>query len=264
MDAGVGNEVSLELVDVNVELAFEAERGSQAGNNLSNNSVEVLVGGALNAEVLLADIIDRLIVQHESTVGVLQKSVSRENRVVWFNNRGGNLRRGIDAEVELGLLAIVRREALKEQRAKSRASTTANGVEDKEALETVALVRNLANAVQRGVEEILSNSVVTTGVVVGRVLLATDELVRVEELRVSAVAHFVDNGGLEVNHDSARNILAAAGLAEESLEALVVSSVGHGAIGFNTVLKAIEFPAGVSCLDASLANVKGDDFAHVF
>jgi hypothetical protein len=29
------------------------------------------------------------------------------------------------------------------------------------------------------------------------------------------------------------------------------------------MLKAVELPAGVTSLDASLTNVKGDDFAHV-
>jgi len=193
---------------------------------------------------------------------VLKKSVGRKDGVVGLNNRGGNLRRRIDAEVKLGLLAVVRREALEKERAKARTSTTADRVEDEEALETVALVSDLADTIQGGVEEVLADSVVATSVVVGRVLLSADELIGMEELRISAVAHFVDNRGLEVDHDSAGHVLAAASLAEEGLEALVVASVGHGAIGLNTVLKAIEFPAGVTSLDARLANVEGDDFAH--
>jgi hypothetical protein len=252
----------LELIDVDIELTFETKRRGKARNNLSNNAIEVLVSRSLNAEILLANVIDSLVVKHEGAVSMLKKCVGRKDGVVGLNNGCRNLRGRIDAEVELGLLAIVRRETLKKERAKARSSTSADGVEDEEALETVALISDLANAIQGGVEEILANSVVATGVVVGRVLLATDELIGMEELRVSAVAHFVDNRGLKVNHDGTRHILAAASLAEEGLEALVVTSVGHGAIGLNAMFKAIEFPAGITSLDARLANVERDDFAH--
>jgi len=263
VDAGVGDQVGLELVDVNVELTLEAERGGEAGDDLSDDAVEVLVRGALDAEVLLADVIDGLVVEHEGAVGVLEESVGREDRVVGLDDRGGDLGRGVDAEVELGLLAVVSREALEEERAEARASTTTNRVEDEEALETVALVSELANAIQGGIEEVLADGVVAASVVVGGVLLARDELVGMEELRVLASADFVDDGGLEVNHDSTRNVLAGTNLREHGLETLVIRGLSHGAIGLDAVLEAVELPASITGLNAGLTNVKGNDFSHV-
>ena len=45
MDAGVGHEVGLELGDVDVEGAVEAEGGGDGGDDLGDETVEVSVGG---------------------------------------------------------------------------------------------------------------------------------------------------------------------------------------------------------------------------
>lgn len=45
-----------------------------------------------------------------------------------------------NCEPKLGLLSIVNREALQQKRTKARASSTSNSVEDKESLETSAVV----------------------------------------------------------------------------------------------------------------------------
>ena len=57
----------------------------------------------------------------------------------------------------------------------------------------------------------------STGVIVGRIFLAGDELLGVEELAVGAGADLVDDGGLEVEHDAAGDVLAGAGLREECI-----------------------------------------------
>ena len=54
----------------------------------------------------------------------------------------------IDGELQLGLLAIVNRQALHEERCESGSSSTTKGVEDEESLETCALVSQLSDAVQ--------------------------------------------------------------------------------------------------------------------
>ena len=60
-------------------------------NNLRNHTIEVSVRRTLNIQISTADVINRLVVNHESTVRVLQSSVGSQNRVVWFNNSSGNL-----------------------------------------------------------------------------------------------------------------------------------------------------------------------------
>ena len=59
-----------------------------------------------------------------------------------------------------------------------------------------------------------------------------------------------DNGGLEVHEDSAGHVLAGAGLAEEGVEGVVSTSdglvAGHLTIRLDTVLKAVQLPAGIA------------------
>jgi predicted ATPase len=103
------------------------------------------------------------------------------------------LRCRVDSELKLGLLAIVDGETLHEQRGESRSGTTTEGVEDEEALKTGALVSQLTDAVEDNVDDLLANGVVATSVVVGGILLAGDQLLRVEELTVSSATDLICN-----------------------------------------------------------------------
>lgn len=84
-------------------------------HTLGNQTVEVLVVGTLNAEVAAADVVDGLVVDHETAVRVLQSGVGGQDGVVRLNHGGGDLGRRVDAELELALLAIVNGQALHEQ-----------------------------------------------------------------------------------------------------------------------------------------------------
>lgn len=75
--------------------------GALEKHTLSNETVQVLIVGALETKVATADIVDGLVVDHEGAVGVLKGSVGGENRVVGLNNRGSGLGGRIDAELEL-------------------------------------------------------------------------------------------------------------------------------------------------------------------
>ena len=57
-------------------------------------------------------------------------------------------------------------------------------MEDEETLEPSAHVRQLPHPVQHQVHDLLADGVVAPGVVVGGVLLACDQLLRVEQLPV--------------------------------------------------------------------------------
>ena len=111
-----------------------------------------------------------------------------------------------------------------------------------EALETGAVVRELADAVEHEVDDLLADGVVTTGVVVGGILLAGDELLRVEQLAVGAGADLVDDGRLEVDEHAAGHVLAGAGLGEEGVEGVVAAADGlvrgHLAVRLDAVLEA--------------------------
>jgi hypothetical protein len=146
--------------------------------------------------------------------------VSGENGVVWLNNGVGDLRGRIDGELQLALLAVVDGQTLHEQRTETRACATTEGVEDEEALKTGAVVGNTADLVEDLIDELLANSVVTTGVVVGRIFLASDHVLGVEEGSVGASADLINNIGLEIAVDGTGNIFALTYTRNQSLSCL--------------------------------------------
>jgi len=259
MDSGVGHQVSLELSDINVEGTVESEGCGQRGDNLSDESVKVGVGGSLDIEVSSADIVNGLVIKHNSNIGMLKEGVGGEHGVVRLNDGGGDLGRGVDGETELGLLTVINGKSLEEEGTKTGTGTTTNGVEDEETLETSALISELSNSVEAEIDDLLTDGVVTSGEVVSGILLTGDELLGVEELSVGTSSDLIDNGGLEIEEDSAGNVLASTSLGEEGVESVVTTTDGligrHLTIRLNTVLEAEEFPTGVTDLDTSLTDV---------
>jgi len=259
VDTGVGDQVGLELGDIDVEGTIESEGGSEGGDHLGNKSVQVGVSGSLDIEVTAADIVDGLVVEHNGDIGVLEERVGGEDRVVGLNDGGGDLRRGVDGEAELGLLAVVDGEALEEEGAETGAGTATNSVEDEEALETSALIGELTDSVEAEINNLLTNGVVTTSEVVGGVLLTRDELLWVEELSVGTSADLIDNGWLEIEEDASWDVLTGTSLGEEGVESIITATDGlvgwHLTVRLDTVLEAEELPAGVTNLDTGLTDV---------
>ena len=66
--------------------------------------------------------------------------MSGENGIVRLDDSSGDERSGIDSELELGFLAVVGGEALKEEGAKTRSGSSTKGVEDQETLKRRAVV----------------------------------------------------------------------------------------------------------------------------
>ena len=64
-------------------------------------------------------------------------------------------------------------------------------VEDEESLQSSALVSKFPDAVKHQINEVLAHGVVTTGVIVGGILFASDQLLGVEQLAVCAGADLV-------------------------------------------------------------------------
>ena len=103
------------------------------------------------------------------------------------------LRSGVDGELQLGLLAVVHGQTLHKQRGEARAGAATEGVEDEEALQTGALVSQLADSVEDQVDDLLADGVVATGIVVGGILLAGHQLLGVEQLTVGAGTDLICN-----------------------------------------------------------------------
>jgi len=94
-----------------------------------------------------------------------------QDGVVRLHHGSGHLRSRVDRELQLGLLAIVNRESLHEQRGEARPSATTKGMKDQEALETSTLVSQLADPVQDKIHNLLANGVVAAGIIVGSIFL---------------------------------------------------------------------------------------------
>lgn len=204
----VWDQVGLELVKIDVEGTIEAEGGGDGGNNLGDQAVKVLVVWTLQSEVTSADVVNGLVINHERTVGVLKRGVGGEDRVVWLDDGGGGLWGWVDTELELGLLAVVDRETLHKEGSETRSGSTAEGVENEETLETRAVVGNVADLVENLINQLLSDGVVTTGVVVGSILTSSDHLLWVEKGAVGTGADLVDHVWLEIAVNGTWNVLA--------------------------------------------------------
>jgi hypothetical protein len=140
VDARVWDQVGLELVQVDVKSTIEAQAGGDGADNLSNQTVQMLVVGTGDVQAATADIVYSLVVDEERAVGVLNGAVGRENSVVGLDDGGRDARSGIHSKFELALLAVVGREALKEESTETRTCTTTERVEDQETLEGRAVV----------------------------------------------------------------------------------------------------------------------------
>ena len=64
----VGDEVRLELGEVDVDGAVEAQRRGDRGDDLADEAVQVRVGRPLDVEVPTTDVVDRFVVDDEGAV----------------------------------------------------------------------------------------------------------------------------------------------------------------------------------------------------
>ena len=81
----------MKLREIYVESSVKPQRCSDRRHDLSDQSVQIGVGRALNIEIPAADIVDGLVVDHEGAVGVLQGGVGSQDRVVRFYHSCCNL-----------------------------------------------------------------------------------------------------------------------------------------------------------------------------
>merc|ERR1719431_384860 len=196
-----------------------------------------------------------------------QGGVGGQDGVVRLYDSRGDLGCWVDGKLQLGLLAVVDGETLHQQGCEARASASTEAVEDEEALKTCALVSQLTDPVQHEVNELFAHGVVTSGVVIGGILLACDQLLRVEELTVCTGANLIDYSWLQIDKYSTGDMLASTSLAEEGVEGVITTSngliTGHLTIRLDAVLQAVQLPAGIAHLHSGLADMDRDTFTHV-
>jgi hypothetical protein len=139
-------------------------------------------------------------------------------------------------------------------------------VVNEEALKTSAVISELANSVKHTVDDLFTDGVMTTGVVVGCVFLSGDQLFRMVQLSVGSGADLVNDGWFKIDVDTSWNVLASASLREKGVESIVTSSDGfvgrHLSVRLDSVLKAEKFPCCITDLATSLSNMNVNNFTH--
>lgn len=189
--SGVGHEVGLELGEVDVESTVEPQRRRDRRDDLADQPVEIRVGRPFDVEIAPTNVINRLVIHEKRAVRVLQGSVSRQDGIVRLHHGGGDLRRRVDSELQLRLLAVVHRQPVHQQTGEAGAGAAAERVEDEEALETAAHVGYLADPVEHKVNDFLAEGIMTARIIVRGVLFAGDQLLGVEQLMVGSCAYLV-------------------------------------------------------------------------
>ena len=72
VNTGVSNQSSLEVVQVDIQGTFKAKPSSQRRTDLSDETIQVLIGWTFDIQFVLTDIRQRLVIQTEGTLGVFQ------------------------------------------------------------------------------------------------------------------------------------------------------------------------------------------------
>ena len=79
VDARIRHQVGLKLVQIHIEGAIKSQRGRDRRYDLTDQAVEISIGRPLNVQVATADVVDGLIVHHESAVRMIQSSMRGQN-----------------------------------------------------------------------------------------------------------------------------------------------------------------------------------------
>jgi hypothetical protein len=264
VNAGIGNQVGLELVQINVESTVEAEGGGDGGNDLGDQAVQVFVAWPGNVQIPAADVVHSFVINQEGAVRVLDSAVGAKNSVVGLHDGSRNTGCRVNGELKLALLGIIGRETLQEESAKARAGTSTERMEDQETLEGAAVINNPADAIDDRVDHLLANGVVTTSVVVGSILLATDQSLGVEKLSVVSSADLIDRGRVKIDEEGSGDVFSVVGLSEKGIEGATLSNGGiriGATVRSETMLKEVQLPSAVTQLGTSLAQVKMENLA---
>jgi hypothetical protein len=257
VNSRVWDKVGLELSNINIQGTIETKGCSKRRHNLTNKSIKVGVSWSFDIEGSSAYIVQGLVIQTESAVSVLKKGMRGKHMVVWLHNGSSDLRSRSDSERKLGLSTVVNGKSLKKERTKSRSTSTTGRVEDKETLQTGTVVGQLSDSVKDKVNNFLTDGVVTTGIVVGSILLTRNQLLRVVKLSVSTGSYFIKRSRLQIEEDGSWHVLSSTSFGEKGVEGIVTTTNGligrHLTIRLNTVLKTVKLPTAVTHLDTSLA-----------
>lgn len=101
----------------------------------------------------------------------------------------------LNAELQLRLFAIIDRETFYLKGDELRISSPSKPLENQESPKTCAQISQFQNSAQEKVNDLLSNGVVSTDIVIGSIFLACNQLLSEEELEGGTSENFINDIG---------------------------------------------------------------------
>jgi hypothetical protein len=122
--------------------------------------------------------------------------------------------------------------------AQTRTATTTNGLEIQKVSETFTFIGELSESGQAQVNDFSSDGVATSDEIASCVLLAGDQLFRVQQLSVGTGSDLVNDGWLKIQEHKSKEVLAGTRLREEGVESIIADSLirSHLPVRLDTVL----------------------------
>jgi hypothetical protein len=91
--AGERNKVHRKLAKIGVQLARESKAASDARHDSRDKVVKITESGSRKFEGAEADVIQGLVIENHTFIGILHELMNRESGVVRLHNSVGNLGR---------------------------------------------------------------------------------------------------------------------------------------------------------------------------
>jgi hypothetical protein len=258
------NKVDSELPEVGVELTWEPEGAGGAAHDHGDEVVKVAIGWGGELEGPEADVVEGFVIDAEDLIGGLDELVDGEGAVVWLDDGIRNLWRWDDGVGGEDTIWVLFTELVEEEGTKAGSGTTTEGVDELEALESIAGLGLLTDDVEDGLSEFLTFGVVTLSPVVAGTALAEDEVVWAEELTVLTSTDRVHGTWFKVDEDSTWDVLAAGGFVVVNVDALELEiAVAVVAAGWvNAVFVGDNFPELGTDLVTALTGLDVNDFTN--
>jgi hypothetical protein len=134
------HKVCLELIQVDVEGTIEPQAGGNRANDLGRKTVKMVISRARDVQVALANIVKSLVIYEKCAIGVPIGIMCGQDGIVRFHHSGRHAGGWVDHKLQLRLLAILNRKMLEQERTKTRACSSAKGMEDHETLKRRTII----------------------------------------------------------------------------------------------------------------------------
>lgn len=87
-----------------------------------------------------------------------------QDRVIRFNNGRAHFGGRVDREFQFGFFTVIGRQSFEQERSETGTGSTTKGVENKESLKTGTVIGESSDSFEDIVDELFTDSVVTSGV----------------------------------------------------------------------------------------------------